>query len=256
MNIELHQGDLPDHLTLGEVVAVDTETMGLKPERDRLCVVQLSDGDGTAHLVQLQPGGYRTPNLNALLADPDRLKLFHYARFDLAMLRRFLGVACGPVYCTKIASRLARTYTDRHGLKDLVRELLGVELDKTEQSSDWGAPALSETQLRYAARDVAHLHATPRPPRCDAGARGPQPSRGRLLRLPAGPGRARPCRLGRAGPVRALSPCMTLPTPPRSLVDGRVAPPDTPPPCRAAIGTSQGWRQARPDGPRAGWEAT
>jgi ribonuclease D len=158
MNIELHQGDLPDHLTLGEVVAVDTETMGLKPERDRLCVVQLSDGHGTAHLVQLQPGGYRTPNLNALLADPDRLKLFHYARFDLAMLRRFLGVACGPVYCTKIASRLARTYTDRHGLKDLVRELLGIELDKTEQSSDWGAPALSETQLRYAARDVAHLH--------------------------------------------------------------------------------------------------
>jgi ribonuclease D len=158
MNIELHQGDLPDHLTLGEVVAVDTETMGLKPERDRLCVVQLSDGHGTAHLVQLQPGGYRTPNLNALLADPARLKLFHYARFDLAMLRRFLGVACGPVYCTKIASRLARTYTDRHGLKDLVRELLGIELDKTEQSSDWGAPALSETQLRYAARDVAHLH--------------------------------------------------------------------------------------------------
>ena len=159
MNIELHQGDLPDHLTLGEVVAVDTETMGLKPERDRLCVVQLSDGDGTAHLVQLQPGGYRTPNLNALLADPARLKLFHYARFDLAMLRRFLGVACGPVYCTKIASRLARTYTDRHGLKDLVRELLGIELDKTEQSSDWGADRLSETQMRYAARDVLHLHA-------------------------------------------------------------------------------------------------
>ncbi len=158
MNIELHRGDLPDHLRLGEVVAVDTETMGLKPERDRLCVVQLSDGDGTAHLVQLGPGGYHTPNLNALLTDPARLKLFHYARFDLAMLRRFLGVACGPVYCTKIASKLARTYTDRHGLKDLVRELLAIELDKTEQSSDWGAPTLSETQLRYAARDVAYLH--------------------------------------------------------------------------------------------------
>ncbi len=159
MNIELHQGDLPDHLTLGEVVAVDTETMGLKPERDRLCVVQLSDGDGTAHLVQLEPGDYRTPNLKALLADPGRLKLFHYARFDLGMLRRFLGVSCGPVYCTKIASRLARTYTDRHGLKDLVREVLGQEISKQQQSSDWGAPELSDAQKDYAASDVRFLHA-------------------------------------------------------------------------------------------------
>lgn len=158
MNIELHRGDLPDRLALGEVIAVDTETMGLKPERDRLCVVQLSDGGGTAHLVQLDPGRYEAPNLKRLLADPGRLKLLHYARFDLVMLRRFLGVACAPVYCTKIASRLARTYTDRHGLKDLVRELLGIELDKAEQSSDWGAASLSEAQLRYAARDVAYLH--------------------------------------------------------------------------------------------------
>lgn len=158
MSITLHRGDLPEALDLGPVIAVDTETMGLQPERDRLCVVQLSAGDGVAHLVQFAPGAYEAPNLRRLLADPARLKLFHYARFDLAVLRRYLGVACAPVYCTKIASKLARTYTDRHGLKDLVRELLGVELDKSEQSSDWGAGRLSDTQLRYAARDVAHLH--------------------------------------------------------------------------------------------------
>lgn len=158
MSITLHRGDLPEALDLGPVIAVDTETMGLQPERDRLCVVQLSAGDGVAHLVQFAPGTYEAPNLRRLLADPARLKLFHYARFDLAVLRRYLGVACAPVYCTKIASKLARTYTDRHGLKDLVRELLGVELDKSEQSSDWGAGRLSDTQLRYAARDVAHLH--------------------------------------------------------------------------------------------------
>jgi ribonuclease D len=140
-------------------VAVDSETMGLNPGRDRLCVVQLSAGDGAAHLVQFAPGDYAAPNLRRLLGDPARLKLFHYARFDVAVIRRHLGVLCRPVYCTKIASKLARTYTDRHGLKDLVREVLGIELDKTEQSSDWGAASLSETQQRYAARDVLHLHA-------------------------------------------------------------------------------------------------
>ena len=159
MDITLHRGDLPDGLDLGGVIAVDSETMGLDPARDRLCVVQLSAGDGRAHLVQLPPGEYAAPNLRRMLADPNRLKLFHYARFDLAVLRRYLGIECGPVYCTKIASRLARTYTDRHGLKDLVRELLGIELDKTEQSSDWGAAELTPVQMRYAAKDVLHLHA-------------------------------------------------------------------------------------------------
>lgn len=158
MRIELHQGDLPDGLDLGRTVAIDTETMGLNPHRDRLCVVQLSDGGGVAHLVRFGVGEIRAPNLRSLLADPERLKLFHYARFDLAVLRLHLGVDCRPVYCTKVASKLVRTYTDRHGLKDLCRELLGLELDKGEQSSDWGAPALSESQVRYAARDVAHLH--------------------------------------------------------------------------------------------------
>lgn len=159
MNVTLHRGDLPADLDLGEVVAVDSETMGLNPARDRLCVVQLSAGDGSAHLVQLVGGEYAAPNLRRLLSDPNRLKLFHYARFDLAVIRRYLEVVCRPVYCTKIASKLARTYTDRHGLKDLVREVLGIELDKAEQSSDWGAERLSEAQLRYAARDVLHLHA-------------------------------------------------------------------------------------------------
>lgn len=159
MNVTLHRGDLPADLDLGEVVAVDSETMGLNPARDRLCVVQLSAGDGSAHLVQLVGGEYAAPNLRRLLGDPNRLKLFHYARFDLAVIWRYLEVVCRPVYCTKIASKLARTYTDRHGLKDLVREVLGIELDKAEQSSDWGAERLSEAQLRYAARDVLHLHA-------------------------------------------------------------------------------------------------
>ena len=159
MTIDLHRGDLPDGLELGGVVAVDSETMGLRPDRDRLCVVQLSSGDGTAHLVQLAPGEYAAPNLRRLLADRGCLKLFHFARFDLAALRRYLRVDCRPVYCTKIASRLVRTYTDRHGLKDLVREVLGIELDKAEQSSDWGAGELTATQLRYAASDVLHLHA-------------------------------------------------------------------------------------------------
>jgi ribonuclease D len=158
MNITLHRGDLPPGLDLGDTIAVDSETMGLQPGRDRLCLVQLSAGDGHAHLVQLPRGEAPAPNLRRQLGDPGRLKLFHYARFDLGVLRRHLDLDCRPVYCTKIASKLVRTYTDRHGLKDLVRELLGVELDKAEQSSDWGAETLTETQLRYAARDVLYLH--------------------------------------------------------------------------------------------------
>lgn len=157
MTVTLHVDDLPDGLDLGPVVAVDTETMGLLPHRDRLCVVQLSAGDGDAHLVQLTGG--RAPRLSAALADPARLKLFHFARFDVAVLRHHLGIEARPLYCTKIASRLVRTYTDRHGLKELCRELLGIDLSKAEQSSDWGAPVLSEAQQRYAAQDVLHLHA-------------------------------------------------------------------------------------------------
>jgi ribonuclease D len=159
MKIKLHQGDLPDGLSLGPVVAIDTETLGLNPFRDRLCLAQLSSGDGTAHCVQFAAGEYAAPNLKKLLADPNTTKLFHFARFDIAMFRRWLGVDCKPIYCTKIASKLVRTYTDRHGLKDLVRELLGVEISKEQQSSDWGAKDLTEKQLAYAASDVAHLHA-------------------------------------------------------------------------------------------------
>ena len=158
MKIKLHRNDLPDGLDLGSVVAIDSETLGLNPFRDRLCLVQLSSGDGTAHAVQFAPGQYAAPNLKRMLADPNVLKLFHYARFDMGMFRRYLEVMTAPIYCTKIASRLVRTYTDRHGLKDLVRELLGVDLSKEQQSSDWGAPELSEKQLAYAASDVAHLH--------------------------------------------------------------------------------------------------
>lgn len=158
MDITLHRGDLPSGLDLGDTIAVDSETMGLDPNRDRLCVVQLSAGDGRAHLVQFAPGDYAAPNLKRVLADRGRLKLFHYARFDLGVLWRYLEIDCGPVYCTKIASKLVRTYTDRHGLKDLVRELLGIELDKGEQSSDWGTENLSRSQQLYAARDVLHLH--------------------------------------------------------------------------------------------------
>lgn len=154
----LHRGDLPEGLDLGSEIAVDTETLGLNPLRDRLCVVQASSGDGDAHLVQIRPGEPAT-RLAAQLADPARLKIFHFARFDLAALRQGLGVEASPVYCTKIASRLARTYTDRHGLKDLARELLGVEISKQQQSSDWGAENLSEAQIDYAASDVLHLHA-------------------------------------------------------------------------------------------------
>ncbi|MFN4353627.1 ribonuclease D [Parvibaculum sp.] len=158
MAVTLHKGDLPGGLDFGASVAVDTETMGLNPERDQLCVVQLSAGDGNAHIVQLDRGSYNAPNLRALMANPDVLKIFHFARFDVAMLQRYLGVVTAPVYCTKIASKLVRTYTDRHGLKDLVRELANVDLSKQQQSSDWGARELTEAQLAYAASDVLHLH--------------------------------------------------------------------------------------------------
>ena len=157
MAVHIHQGDLPDGLSFGASVAVDSETMGLKLGRDRLCVVQLSAGDGDAHLVQLKPP-YDAPNLKRLLADPAVLKIFHFGRFDIAMFALNLGVETRPVYCTKIASKLARTYTDRHGLKDLAREVLGVELSKAQQSSDWGAAALSPEQQAYAASDVLYLH--------------------------------------------------------------------------------------------------
>lgn len=156
--IELHKGDLPAGIDFGGSVAVDTETLGLKPRRDRLCLVQLSAGDNTAHLVQLT-GDYSAPRLKALLTDPSVLKIFHFARFDIAVLKAYLGVATAPLYCTKIASKLARTYTDRHGLKDLASELAGVELSKQQQSSDWGAAELTQQQLHYAASDVLYLHA-------------------------------------------------------------------------------------------------
>ena len=158
MKIKLYQNDLPDGLDLGPVVAIDTETLGLNPHRDRLCLAQLSSGDGVCHAVQFTVGRYDAPNLKKLLADPATVKLFHYARFDIGMFRQYLKVDCKPVYCTKIASKLVRTYTDKHGLKDLVRELLGVDLSKEQQSSDWGAAELSEKQLAYAANDVAYLH--------------------------------------------------------------------------------------------------
>lgn len=159
MTIHSYEGDLPDGLDLGPVVAVDTETLGLSLVRDALCVVQLSSGDGNAHIVRLNRPDYDCPNLKALLADPTVEKLFHFARFDVAMCKHYLGVQVSPIFCTKIASKLVRTYTDRHGLKDLVKELVGVELNKQQQSSDWGAAQLSEAQLAYAASDVLYLHA-------------------------------------------------------------------------------------------------
>ena len=159
MSIAYHTDDLPAGIDLGDTVAVDTETMGLQTERDRLCVVQLSSGDGSSHVVHFSERRYHAPNLVRMLADPDVLKIFHFARFDLAALHRYLGVDCRPVYCTKIASKIARTYTDRHGLKDLCHELLGIELSKQMQSSDWGASSLTEAQLAYASQDVLHLHA-------------------------------------------------------------------------------------------------
>lgn len=154
----LYKGDLPDGLDLGPEVAIDCETMGLNPHRDRLCVVQLSGGDGDAHLVQIERGQTRAPNLEALLTDPDTLKLFHFGSFDIAAMYNTLGALAAPVYCTKIASRLVRTYTDRHGLKALLQELVGIDISKQQQSSDWGAASLSEAQMEYAASDVLYLH--------------------------------------------------------------------------------------------------
>ncbi|MGX1318169.1 ribonuclease D [Bradyrhizobium sp. USDA 377] len=158
MTVRLHRGDLPDLSRYTGAVAIDTETMGLNPHRDRLCVVQLSPGDGSADVVQIPKGHTDAPNLKALLANPDITKIFHFARFDVAVLYQTFGVMTGPIYCTKIASRLTRTYTDRHGLKDLVREVLNVDLSKQQQSSDWGSDSLTEPQLAYAASDVLHLH--------------------------------------------------------------------------------------------------
>lgn len=158
MTIHFHRDDLPDAVDLGPTVAIDTETMGLNPHRDRLCLVQLSAGDGDAHLVQIRPGGAAAPNLTRMLQDSSVLKLFHFARFDIAALRNGLGAETSPVYCTKIASRLCRTYMDRHSLRDLCKELLDVDISKQQQSSDWGADELTEAQMAYAASDVLYLH--------------------------------------------------------------------------------------------------
>lgn len=158
-SITLHKGDLPADVSFGSSVAIDTETLGLNPHRDRLCLVQLSSGDGSAHMVQIPKDGIDAPNLTALLEDRNVLKIFHFARFDIAVLQYYLGVVTTPIYCTKIASKLVRTYTDRHGLKDLTSELLNIELSKQQQSSDWAADTLSDQQLAYAASDVLHLHA-------------------------------------------------------------------------------------------------
>ena len=158
MSISLHKGDLPDAVTFTGSVAIDSETLGLQIPRDKLCLVQLSGGDGNAHIVQLDRASYDAPNLRALMADQSVTKIFHYARFDVAVMERYLDVITTPIYCTKIASKLVRTYTDRHGLKDLCRELAGVEISKQQQSSDWGADKLSDAQLSYAASDVLHLH--------------------------------------------------------------------------------------------------
>lgn len=158
MAIFFHHDDLPDGVDLGKEVAVDTETMGLNLHRDRLCLVQLSAGDGNAHLVQIRPGGAEAKNLKALMTDPDVLKIFHFGRFDIAAIYRYLGVETAPVFCTKIASKLCRTSTDRHGLRDLCREMLGIEISKQQQTSDWGAAVLNDAQQQYAASDVLYLH--------------------------------------------------------------------------------------------------
>jgi ribonuclease D len=158
MAIKLYKGDLPAELVFSDSVAVDTETLGLMPRRDKLCVVQLSSGDGNAHIVQLDRATYEAPRLKALLTDPAVTKIFHFARFDVAALKHYLEIDVAPIYCTKIASKLVRTYTDRHGLKDLVKELLGIELNKQQQSSDWGSHVLSDAQKQYAAQDVLYLH--------------------------------------------------------------------------------------------------
>ena len=158
MTFHLHKGDLPANVSFGSSVAVDTEALGLNPHRDALCLVQLSAGDGSAHIVQLNRKNFDAPNLKRLLSDPKILKIFHFARFDLGMMKKYLGVDVTPIYCTKIASRLARTYTDRHGLRDLCREVLNIDISKQQQSSDWAAETLTEAQLSYAATDVLHLH--------------------------------------------------------------------------------------------------
>lgn len=158
MTVHYHRGDLPSGVDLGDLVAIDTETLGLSLTRDKLCVVQLSAGDGDAHVVQMDRSSYDCPNLKALLSDPGTEKILHFARFDVAMIQKYLGVTLAPVFCTKIASKLCRTYTDRHGLKDVTRELVGADMNKQQQSSDWGADTLSQAQLDYAASDVLHLH--------------------------------------------------------------------------------------------------
>ena len=158
MTITIHKGDLPKNLDFGESVAVDTETLGLVPERDPLCLIQLSSGDGTAHLLQFDRSKYDAPNLKKVLSNPNCEKIFHFARFDVAVIKHYLGINCSPIYCTKIASKLARTYTDKHGLKDICKELLGVELSKNEQTSDWSLEELSDEQKTYAASDVLYLH--------------------------------------------------------------------------------------------------
>ncbi|WP_370235141.1 MULTISPECIES: ribonuclease D [Henriciella] len=156
-NITLHRGDLPASVRFGKEIAVDTEAMGLNLQRDALCVVQLSAGDGTAHVIQLERS-FDCPNLKALMADMSKLKIFHFARFDVAMMKHWLGIDCAPIWCTKIASKLCRTYTDRHGLKDVSREIAGVDMSKAQQSTDWGAAELTDAQLQYCANDVLHLH--------------------------------------------------------------------------------------------------
>ena len=158
MTITMHKGDLPENLDFGESVAVDTETLGLVPKRDPLCLIQLSSGDGTAHLLQFDRSKYDAPNLKKVLSNPNCEKIFHFARFDVAVIKHYLGIDCSPIYCTKIASKLARTYTDKHGLKDICKELLGVELSKNEQTSDWSLEELSDEQKTYAASDVLYLH--------------------------------------------------------------------------------------------------
>ena len=208
MTVRLHRGDLPDLTRYTDSVAIDTETMGLHPHRDRLCVVQLSNGDGSADVVQIPKdhgkGPADAPNLKALLANPKITKIFHFARFDLAALYNAFGVMPQPVYCTKIASRLTRTYTDRHGLKDLVREVLNIDLSKQQQSSDWGAQTLSEAQLAYAASDVLHLHALRE--RLDAmlAREGRLGAGAGLFRIPADAGKARSAGLGHRGHFRAF----------------------------------------------------
>ena len=158
MSVSFYRGDLPSSLDLGHTIAIDSETMGLKPQRDRLCLIQLSSGDGNAHLVQFENNNFSSPNLKALLQNPSITKIFHYARFDVAIIKAYLEIETNSIYCTKIASKLVRTYTDKHGLKDLCRELLGVDLSKQQQSSDWGSENLTEDQKTYAASDVLYLH--------------------------------------------------------------------------------------------------